>query len=212
MLGYLFSLESLAVVLVAFGFAPGLVLRLIVLAFHPEDPRRYELRAELYAVPRWERPLWVTEQIEIAISEGLWGRLVWAATGRIIYRWRLRNGVKLHEQYPETFWIPNEQVKNDIRPGDRVKLSFGLRGGGERMWVEVNEVRGPKLVGTLWNHPAFIPRLYAGDTIKFKRDHIIDVLPPREDYPPVEDACQCAEGAVCECRARPSAGSSDQTD
>jgi len=45
--------------LVVFGFAPGIALRLIVLAFHRDDPRRRELLAELYAVPRLERPFWV---------------------------------------------------------------------------------------------------------------------------------------------------------
>lgn len=202
MFGYAFSLESLAAVLILFGVAPGFVLRLIVLAFHPEDPRRYELRGELYAVPRWERPFWVAEQIEIAISEGLWGRLVWAATGRIIYRWRLRSGVKLHEQHPDTFWIPSEEDKNEIKPGYRVKLVFNLRGGGERMWVVVDEVRGTKFVGTLWNHPAFIPRLYAGDTVKFKRDHIIDVLPPRVDQMDEEAGSPAIRG-VCECCSQP---------
>jgi hypothetical protein len=180
MLDRLLSPETLIAAIVLFGIAPGLVLRVIVLAFHPEDPRRYELQAELYAVPRYERPLWVAEQIEIAISEGLWGRLIWAMTGRVIYRWRLRSGVKAHEKSPKTFWIPSEQVKDTVRPGFLVKLAFDLRGGGERMWVEVQAVKGNRLVGTLHNTPAWIPRLYAGDRIKFKRDHIIDVLPPEE--------------------------------
>jgi len=72
MLDLLLSPATLVLVLLVFGIAPGLVLRLIVLAFTADDPRREELRAELYAVPRYERPLWVAEQIEIAISEGLW--------------------------------------------------------------------------------------------------------------------------------------------
>jgi hypothetical protein len=54
--------------LLVYGFAPGLLLRLIVRAFHPEDPRREELLAELHAVPRLERPFWVLEQLEVAIT------------------------------------------------------------------------------------------------------------------------------------------------
>lgn len=61
--------------LLVFGFAPGAVLRLIVLAFSRDDPRRRELLAELYAVPRIERPFWVAEQLEVALFEGLRGRL-----------------------------------------------------------------------------------------------------------------------------------------
>src|SRR6476646_2353277 len=97
MFDYFLSVKALAVAMVIFGVAPGLALRVIVLAFHPEDPRRYELRGELSGVPIWERPLWVAEQLEIAIAEGLLGRRTWAATGHIIYQWRLRSGVKAHE-------------------------------------------------------------------------------------------------------------------
>jgi hypothetical protein len=65
------SWPGLVLVLVVFGFAPGFCLRLIVLAYPSSDPRRAELIAELYAVPRIERPLWVAEQLEVALFEGL---------------------------------------------------------------------------------------------------------------------------------------------
>ncbi len=58
-----------------FGFAPGAVLRLIVLAFPRDDPRRRELLGELYAVPRIERPFWVAEKLELALFEGLRSRI-----------------------------------------------------------------------------------------------------------------------------------------
>jgi diguanylate cyclase (GGDEF)-like protein len=66
---------NLALVIVVFGFAPGFVLRLIVLAYHRSDPRRDELIAELYAVPRIQRPLWVAQQLEVALFEGLGHRV-----------------------------------------------------------------------------------------------------------------------------------------
>jgi hypothetical protein len=62
--------------MLVWGFAAGALLRLIVLAFRRDDPRRHELLAELYAVPRLERPFWVAEQAEIAVFEGLRGRLM----------------------------------------------------------------------------------------------------------------------------------------
>jgi hypothetical protein len=69
------SWQTFLAVLVVFGFAPRLVLRLTLLAYPKTDPRRAELMAELCAIPRIERPLWVAEQIELALAEGLPRRL-----------------------------------------------------------------------------------------------------------------------------------------
>jgi hypothetical protein len=66
------SWKALVGSLLIFGFMPGAALRLIVLAFPKGDPRRAESRGELlHRVPRWERPLWVVEQLECALFEGL---------------------------------------------------------------------------------------------------------------------------------------------
>lgn len=66
---------NLLLVLLVFGFAPGFCLRLIVLAYPRGHPRRAELIAQLYTVPRKERPLWVAEQLEVALFEGLGQRV-----------------------------------------------------------------------------------------------------------------------------------------
>jgi hypothetical protein len=58
-----------------FGFAPGATLRLIVLVLPRSDPRRQKLIAELYVVRRWERSIWVAEQVEVCLFEGLEQRL-----------------------------------------------------------------------------------------------------------------------------------------
>lgn len=58
-------------VLVIFGAAPRLVLRLLLRIYPPGHRRRRELMAELAAIPRWERPLWVVEQLETALAEGI---------------------------------------------------------------------------------------------------------------------------------------------
>jgi Uncharacterized protein conserved in bacteria (DUF2314) len=164
------------IALFVFGFAPGAVLRLIVLAYHREDPRRHELLGELYHVPRIERPFWVAEQLELALAEGLGRRLAWAATGRIIHRWHLGSGVKRNQEHPDTFQIPNEPDRLAVVPGMDVKLMFEMRDGfGERMWVTVTEVKKRYLRGMLSSLPVGIPRLLAGDQIKFKHDHIIDI-------------------------------------
>jgi len=170
------SWRTFLVALLVFGFAPGALLRLIVLAFHRDDPRRSELLAELHAVPRVERPFWVVEQLEVALLEGIWERVVWSATGRVINRWHLGSGVVRNREYPETFEIPDEEAKQAIEPGVVVKLVFEMSDGwGERMWVEVVAVKRRHIVGSLRNHPIGIPRLDWGDKVRFKRDHIIDI-------------------------------------
>ena len=65
------SWPVLVTALLVFGFAPGAVLRMIVLLFPQDDPRRRELLGELHTVPRIERPFWVIEQLEVALFEGL---------------------------------------------------------------------------------------------------------------------------------------------
>lgn len=190
------SLPTLVVALVVFGLAPGLLLRIIIRAFPRGDPRRDELLAELYAVPRLERPFWVVEQVEVAFAEGVWPRLVSAAAGRIVYRWRLESGTEAHARHPNTFWIPSEDEKAAVTPGTLVKLMFHVRKlGGERMWVEVTGVEGRRWRGRLVNDPFFIPRLRPGDEVKFTPDEIIDIT----ETPPPGESAEGAPEALCPC-------------
>ena len=93
---HILSVPALLTALFTFGFAPGLVLRIIVLAFKRSDPRRQELLAELYNIPRIDRPFWVVEQVEVALSEGLIPRLV-----KLVKRWNL--GYRLARWW-RNFW------------------------------------------------------------------------------------------------------------
>ena len=191
------SWPTFVVALLVFGFAPGALLRLICLAFHRDDPRRKELRAELYAVPRLERPFWVLEQLEVALFDGIGDRLRWAATGRIIHRWHLRSGVEQNRLYPDSFWIPGESEKALIEPGTTVKLMFEMRDGwGERMWVNVTSVKKDRFVGILHNQPVGIPRLGSGDTVKFHRADIIDIELDVADEDPAADPPALGPGAL----------------
>ncbi len=170
------SWASFATLLFVFGFAPGAVLRLIVLAYHRDDERRAELVGELYSVPRVNRPMWVAEQLEVALFEGIGERLWWAAAGRITYRWRLISGVERNRLYPESFWIPSEQEKKSLRAGDTVKLVFELKkDGGDRMWVLITRIGKHRHHGVLMNTAVMIPRLEHGMKIKFRNEHIIDI-------------------------------------
>ena len=90
----LLSWKALLVAIAVFGFAPRAVLRFIILAFPRSDARRRELLSELHTVPRWERPLWIAEQLEVAIADGLALRLARAwrrlAPGQRAARWLRR--------------------------------------------------------------------------------------------------------------------------
>jgi uncharacterized protein YegJ (DUF2314 family) len=189
------SWKALLVALLVFGFAPGAALRVIVLAFHRDDPRRKEMLGELHRVSRWERPFWVVEQLEVALFEGVWERLLWAGAGRIYDRWHLESGIKRNREHPQSFWIPDEEEKQAIEPGVFVKLMFdttdlwGRRNWGERMWVEVVAIKKRHIVGVLRNQPLGIPRLDPGDQLKFKRDHIIDI-----EWEP-DECCDCQHAA-----------------
>ncbi len=184
---HVLSWPTIVIALLVWGFAPGALLRVIVLAFHRDDPRRHELLGELHAIPRIERPFWVVEQLEVALVEGLGQRLVWAATGRIIYRWHLGSGVRRNREHPDTFYLPPEEERQAVAPGMDVKLMFEMRNdGGERMWVTVTAVKKRKLIGRLSCLPVIIPRLMPGDKIKFKRDHIIDIWYD-DDSQPIEN-------------------------
>lgn len=68
------ALPVLIGTLAVFGFTPGFVLRMIVLLYPKGDPRRRELVAELYMMRRIERPMWVAEQIETGLFEGIGAR------------------------------------------------------------------------------------------------------------------------------------------
>ncbi len=58
-----------------FGLAPGLLLRVIVLLYPKDNPRRTELLAELYTEKGkrayLDRVVWVFQQLELALCEGL---------------------------------------------------------------------------------------------------------------------------------------------
>ncbi len=78
---HVISWPTLGCALLVYGFAPGALLRLIVLLYPRDHPRRWELIGELYAYPRIKRPFWVAEQLETAFFEGLGGRIA-ARRGR----------------------------------------------------------------------------------------------------------------------------------
>lgn len=174
-----FGLSSFLLLLLVFGFAPGAVLRLVLLAFHRDDPRRAEMLAELRAVPQHGRPMWVTEQIEVALFEGLFERVGGRVDDYLVGHWSYTSGVKQNARYPDSFYIPDAAAKADLMPGDKVKAAFTCWSRdrwGERMWIDVTEIKGNRIIATLANDPVAIPGLTYGDRVKIKLDHVIDIL------------------------------------
>lgn len=103
--------------------------------------------------------------------------------------WELRSGVVSAESYPDTFHIPSDEERANVKRGDVVKLQFEVAVEseenvdetelwGERMWVVVKGHVGPYLWGLLNNVPSFEdghPDLKVESEIIFLPEHIIDI-------------------------------------
>jgi hypothetical protein len=63
--------KGLLITCIIFGFAPRLCLRIISKAWPKGDPTRQAIIADLVMVPAWRRPIYVFEQLENALSDGL---------------------------------------------------------------------------------------------------------------------------------------------
>lgn len=177
MIGELLSIQgtigAFLLSLVVFGLAPGFVLAGIVRLI-PDHDRRRELQAELYGVPRWEQPYWVVQQLEVAIRIGLAPNVAWYWEKWFWNRAHIEPGIESNRKYPDSFWIPDDELKADLRPGDLVKLMWLVkRDPGERMWVRITHREGDRCVGTLENLPLFV-RMDPGEKVKFHIDDIID--------------------------------------
>ena len=116
--------RTLVGALVIFGFAPGAALRLIVLAFRKGDPRRAELRGELPAVPRWERPFWVAQQLECALFEGVGPRIARRVT---------RGAGWLRAQIPIVLTVGAASVM--VSAGVLAAIADG---GWQSVWTNIN--------------------------------------------------------------------------
>ena len=104
--------------------------------------------------------------------------------------WQLESAEIRHSAQPATFWIPSQNDRETLKPGDAAKLLFRVEAnvhtqpGLERMWVIVRRRSGQLYVGVLDNTPATEESaavLKRGDEIVFASEHIADIsVPPRE--------------------------------
>ena len=105
-------------------------------------------------------------------------------------RWWLDDAERLHQENPESFFIPPESKRKGLLEGDDVKLIFrfdaietepGFETNGERMWVRVKEVGDGSYLGELLNDPQHIRDLPRGSLVAFKPQHVAAFA-----YPPDE--------------------------
>lgn len=92
-------------------------------------------------------------------------------------KYKIHSGIEFNKEYPDTFEIPSDEEKTDIRIRDAVKLPFEeiKTGYCERMWVQVTKIDGDNLVGTLDNEPAMICCLKYKDIVNFHIDSVISI-------------------------------------
>ena len=80
----------------------------------------------------------------------------------------LDNGEELNLEAPETFWIPPRDQRENILPGELVKLIFRIYVDDEqhveRMWVIVKERNMDGYIGALDNDPYCTSRRSRGQT------------------------------------------------
>jgi uncharacterized protein YegJ (DUF2314 family) len=91
----------------------------------------------------------------------------------------LDNGEELNREHPDTFWIPLRDERENLLPGELVKLIFRIsleeEQHVERMWVIVKERVANGYIGVLDNDPYCTTELQSGEQIEFRPEHIIQI-------------------------------------
>ena len=104
--------------------------------------------------------------------------------------WTLISALTCHRANPDSFEIPSKTAREQLQPGDAVKLLFDIETkesgklidrGIDRMWVIVKCRMESGYVGVLDNDPGAAEnlRLRESDTIIFRPEHVAAI-----DYPP----------------------------
>jgi uncharacterized protein YegJ (DUF2314 family) len=99
--------------------------------------------------------------------------------------WCLDDGEAYHAAAPETFWVPDRELREGLEPGDFAKLIFRMNVDDpddgiavERMWVLVREQVSGGYLGVLDNEPDGIAEndeLWLGTELPFSAKHVINI-------------------------------------
>ncbi len=95
----------------------------------------------------------------------------------------LEHAVMRSRLWPDTFHIPDAQVRYSIKPGQLVKMDFTFAPEGaekdgsetERMWVIVKERCDDHWVGILDDDPRFHDTIASNYVFHFHPDHLVAV-------------------------------------
>ncbi|EJG0989859.1 toll/interleukin-1 receptor domain-containing protein [Vibrio parahaemolyticus] len=101
--------------------------------------------------------------------------------------YHLLSGLAQHHRTPDTFYMPPEKDRRELKEGDIVKLPFEISVpedeewgdiSPERMWVQVTGNAGPYYIGRLDNVPACSDEqdhLNVDDEVIFLPEHVIQI-------------------------------------
>lgn len=103
----------------------------------------------------------------------------------------MEDGEEYHRNAPNTFWIPELSERQQLQPGDLVKLIFQIAIDDpendvavERMWVIVRERVPEGYLGILDNEPSSIDendQFWLGTEVPFQPKHIINIDDPNDE-------------------------------
>lgn len=105
--------------------------------------------------------------------------------------WCIESGEAQHAAHPDTFWIPDLSDRENLEPGDLVKLIFYYNDadpaepvGADRMWVLVRKRIPSGYLGELdgfpWSNPAN-DDFGDGMELPFAAHHIIEISAKNEN-------------------------------
>jgi hypothetical protein len=91
----------------------------------------------------------------------------------------LESGVDRNREHPNTFEIPSAEERENLKPGQLVKLMFRItherKVDVERMWVIVQEKHSRYYVGKLDNDPYCTDQIKSGMRVRFEPQHVIQI-------------------------------------
>ncbi len=102
--------------------------------------------------------------------------------------WSLENVEITAKENPESFFIPSQEERSTLQPGDPVRLHFVLKSPkegeprAERMWLDVTErLEQNQYKGVLTNSPVYIGDLSVGDEVQFGAHNIARTMIRKDD-------------------------------
>lgn len=81
------------------------------------------------------------------------------------------DAMKMAQNFPTSFTIPSEEDLTKLKKGSLIKLSNGI----ERFWVIIEWFDDDSIYGVVDNDLGRTTKYGYGDTVVFKKNHILDI-------------------------------------